>query len=578
MTYNLGDLIEATDVVAINGTNDNFTAYVDEAACANAISAIYGVGYGTYGYGQTSIALLNPSTDNTVTAQTWLNLVDAVHSLAQHVAVTVTGIPDRADLEVGDSISATGYDWSTVISAIDAARLTADPTTMTEDTVATSVRTTAWSTEIYHELEAAFGSGDTARFFFNSSGAIVLSADLVYAGADAHTLSWQALLTTMGSITMDYTSTMQSGSGGTASSIGYYDLTDVYQTVFEQSDSNPTYAANFVRVQAKRSNHSPGNTTGNNGASVVIKFEFVDAFGTPGDPVLGTITSTVGMIRPKTFEELGTGAAFPVVTASADVITLVELAGGGGITAYVFEYTVSTTVTDWDLLDQAVTDGYDPLGLSPLAATVTVSSTGVIRGSTTSNSAFTVPVLPVADSRVTLILENGAVIAGQGGQGGQGAPSGVCGCLTGGNGTSGGTAITLASATRIINYGIIGGGGGGGGGGGAECSYIWNSSAGGGGGGAGQGSGGPSNDCGVTAGRLGQPGSSGELILGGAGGTPGNIYTASGGTGGGLGQPGSAGTTIDSLGGTGGSAGTALQGAVFVVPGSVLGDIRGPIV
>ena len=590
MTYNLGDLVEATDVVAINGTNDNFTAYANEAACANALSAIYGVGYGTYGYGQTSLALLNPSVASTVESQTWLNMVDAVYSLAQHVDVTVTGNPDRADLEVGVSISATGYDWSTVIAAIEAARMVPDPTTMTTDTAATSTRTQNWSTEIVHELEADFGIGDTARFFFNSGGEIVLSAAIVYGGADAHTLSWQALVAAMGSISINHTATAQSGSGGTGSSIGYYDLSDDYQIIFQQSDSNPTYAMNFVRVQAKRSNHTPGNATGNNGASVIIKFEFVDAFGTTEDPVLGTITSTVSMLRPKTFEELGSGTAFPVVTASADVITLVELAGGGGITLYVFPTTVSTTVTDWNLLDQAVLDGYDPLGLSPLVATVTVSSTGVMLGST--GSALTVPVLPVADSRVTLILENGAVIVGRGGSGGTGAPAGSCGCVSGGGGSAGGTAITLASATRIINYGIIGGGGGGGGGGGAECGssgsgYAGN--AGGGGGGAGFGSAGGTDLCGVSSelaplDRDAQPGAAGSLITGGAGGAGANvsplfgIILANGGSGGGAGQPGQAGQTYDAPGGAGGSAGVAIQGAVNIVAGSALGDIRGAVV
>ena len=236
-----------------------------------------------------------------------------------------------------------------------------------------------------------------------------------------------------------------------------------------------------------------------------------------------------------------------------------------------FVINITGTVYDVNLRQLVINAGWD--GTSVIAALCYISSANILSTST-STPAFRTGVFPT-NSIVSVSVAGGSVIAGKGGNGGTGAPSGVCGCQPGVNGSSGGTGLLLETNTWLFNSGIIGGGGGGGGGGGAECNYIWNASAGGGGGGAGFGTGAPTNGCGVTAGRFGGTGANGGLLTGGAGGASGNGgNTAAGGAGGALGQAGTAGQTRGDSGGAGGAAGRSIQGSNYYVGGNV-GDIRG---
>jgi len=50
----------------------------------------------------------------------------------------------------------------------------------------------------------------------------------------------------MGTILMDHTQTTQSGSGGTPTAIGYYDLSTSYQTIFSQTGSGAYTDATLV--------------------------------------------------------------------------------------------------------------------------------------------------------------------------------------------------------------------------------------------------------------------------------------------------------------------------------------------
>ena len=56
----------------------------------------------------------------------------------------------------------------------------------------------------------------------------------------------------MGTISMNYTLTTQSGSGGTTTTIGYYDLTTSWQQIFSQTGTG-AYSSTNVTLQARRS-------------------------------------------------------------------------------------------------------------------------------------------------------------------------------------------------------------------------------------------------------------------------------------------------------------------------------------
>ncbi len=56
----------------------------------------------------------------------------------------------------------------------------------------------------------------------------------------------------MGTVSMNYTLTTQSGSGGTTTTIGYYDLTTGWQQIFQQAGVG-AYSNAYVTLQARRS-------------------------------------------------------------------------------------------------------------------------------------------------------------------------------------------------------------------------------------------------------------------------------------------------------------------------------------
>jgi hypothetical protein len=570
MTFAPNSLIQAQDLTSIQGTLRSDQPYADASSAEDQISALWGVGFGDRGYGQSLPVLRSPLPSEPITSAQWQALLNAVSSMAAHTGTSVSGVPSFDDLNVGSVIQASGYDWSPLGALLDAVRLNVNPLVQTQVAGVQSVRVAPWTDSVSHEFWADFGSEDAARFFFNSGGAIILRPRLQDA-PDTHSESWANMFLLLGEIRLRIRSTIQTGTGGTGSLIGYYDLTDTYQTIFEQFDTG-TYSANYVRVRARRALFT--GVHGANGSRIEFEVTFDDVFGGPGDPVQGTLTSQVlSLVSDGTVLTVGT----PVYN------TLLGVDGGGGTAFFYFIDTILTVVEDYNLLSRAFSAGYDPgVGnMVALYATVVVSATGVIRGLSTTFPAFVVPTMPNPLSVITLVVEPGGVIVGAGGTGGTGAPSAFFGCEAGQPGGTGGPALRLEHATLILNYGILGGGGGGGGGGGVTCPGPSNTSAGGGGGGAGFGAGGAVNQTGVTIANYGGEGQPGGLLTGGAGGVVAalliSLITAQGGDGGGIGQPGLQGQSITTAGGAGGAAGVAIQNGGFVAPGSSLGDLRGVI-
>lgn len=159
-------------------------------------------------------------------------------------------------------------------------------------TIATSSRSTGWNTAITHEVSVIFPSTLDRTRFFNAGGQIRFNAGISYTGTDLKTLEWQSLLSGMGSIIMDYSSTYSSAGVGTGYPVGGYDtsMTGVYQTIYQRSAA--TYTGNNYKISAR------------NALSSVPRFliEFNDVDNPPGDGidelVQGTITSNVQAVAP----------------------------------------------------------------------------------------------------------------------------------------------------------------------------------------------------------------------------------------------------------------------------------------
>ena len=158
----------------------------------------------------------------------------------------------------------------------------------TNGTGVTSTRTAAWNTDIAHVVRVDFTTADARRNYFNAGGTIKFEATLASAG-DAKSNDWASMLTAMGTISMGYTATTSTGSG-TVSSIGNFDLTSSYQTIFRKPGTG-VYAANDYYVYAKA----------NSATQLEFTLQFQEeAAGNPNfdEQVNGTLVNSVKFKRP----------------------------------------------------------------------------------------------------------------------------------------------------------------------------------------------------------------------------------------------------------------------------------------
>ena len=179
-----------------------------------------------------------------------------------------------------------------------------------------STRTTQWGgnalpQSITHEVKLTFADSYAKQGFFNAGGEILFSFDMTGASGTDKSQGWSSMLTNIGTVTFDYTQTTASGSG-VGSAIGLHDLNNTYQQVYVKAGEGVAYTDNDLSIQAK--------TTG---AELYFLITLSDdavgtdpgGFGPSDEPVVGTITSTVGMNRSNN----------QVVNAAPVVLTVSEL-------------------------------------------------------------------------------------------------------------------------------------------------------------------------------------------------------------------------------------------------------------
>lgn len=282
MSYGQGNIITAND----NPDFNTLRALVNDVFADNNAGATAEAS-ANFGYGRTpAIASVLPG--DTVTAAQWNSLFAAINQCATHQGTSLGIVP--ASVAAGQLITA--YDGGTglvqVINNLRANRL-AVAAGQTSATAGggrlTSTRVTSWDNLLIHEFDVSFGSYDAARHFFNTGGQIRLSAARTGGSSSLQNDAWTNLLSEVGLVSFDHTQTTNTGSSGTASNIGFYNLTSVYQTIFNAVPSGGYYFADQYRIEARSS--------GAFGASGTIQFRV--SFDTvPGaDVVDGTISSFV---------------------------------------------------------------------------------------------------------------------------------------------------------------------------------------------------------------------------------------------------------------------------------------------
>jgi len=317
MTIGVGNLILASDYTAIKATVD----------------AIYSAGSGQSGYGQTITSTVKTS-GNIISQVEWNALRNDMIACRQHqTGITVGSLsPTDPGYIAGENLiipTITNVISQTITQqyADFANTITTDKFLVNSGQQSTyglnsQVRTTEWNNIIAHSVTVT-QSIDNLRYFFNSGGTINFTASRTGGSGTTKDTDWSTMLSNMGTISINHSSTVSSTSIGTGTSIGFYNLTTTDQLIYQQSGT--TFTANKYYIYARVDNvTTPANII------FTIDFEDLDTSGADIN-VTGTLTSVVT-------QTVATGANVAVsqLTASASSLT-------GGVLVPSYSISASTT-------------------------------------------------------------------------------------------------------------------------------------------------------------------------------------------------------------------------------------------
>lgn len=271
-----------------------------EAADYNAIQTVVarvlsngGSPDATYGYGQTP-ASAQVAAGNTVSASHLLNLKADLDSISIHQSNSASSAPSVAS---GGIIYAS--DWSTYSSQATSLESTRFNSSSAQMALTDKINPTFsnWNGTRTHVVTVTFASADAGRYYFNTGGEIrMYPSHSGYSSGTSKGGRWNALFSSFSPVRFNYTST--TASGGTGSSIGWYDLTSSDQQIFTAVDSG-TYSGNDITVFARC---DVASNSGGTASVLTLTIQFNDdgTFGAtpPGDEnVDGTTTSKISTYR-----------------------------------------------------------------------------------------------------------------------------------------------------------------------------------------------------------------------------------------------------------------------------------------
>lgn len=228
------------------------------------IALVLGSGSGTKGYGQT-IASSQVGTSSLITVAQWSNLRTDIARCRQHqtgVALGTRAPEDPgyvagSDLPIPTTAKQVKDTWRSAYLAMandaDTSFLVSPPPVgqySISNLVTPQIRNTAWNGTIQQDVVITWTTADEARYFFNSGGQFQFTAERSGGSSGLKNSTWTAMLSSMGTISMNHTQTTCTGTGVT-SSLGFYDLTTTNNLIFEKDAPAGAYAPNKYYIYAR---------------------------------------------------------------------------------------------------------------------------------------------------------------------------------------------------------------------------------------------------------------------------------------------------------------------------------------
>lgn len=249
---------------------------IDFNGFVNDVNEIVGDGVGTSGYGQNSLVVSPITAGTKVRASQWDALLSSIYAAAQHQGTTITIPTSTADSSFPalNRIVTVLPDLENDITSIRANKLNYDLANMdvNSNTISTSkayvIPTSSgyhWTDAVSYEFKASFATANNERSFFNTGGEIRIESSLTnYDAANAQSVDWNSILSSIGTVKLSVNLTSSSTSVGTPG-VGFVDLTTSYQIVYTKGGTGD-YSGNTYNVYAKTS-----------GTSIDVKVELLDA-------------------------------------------------------------------------------------------------------------------------------------------------------------------------------------------------------------------------------------------------------------------------------------------------------------
>ena len=272
---------------------------------------VLGVGSGTTGYGQVTLA---PTTvlGNTVSKTQFDRLrFDIVNCIVHQTG----SLPTITTINEGDTISygATNpiYQYLTLANQANTNRFDIGAGQYATESTVSGSYTPTWQNAISTSFTVTFTDSNAARNFFNAGGKIRFASSFTPRISNPQNNAWQTLLSTMGTISF----------GAISPAVNFYSLTSSDQTFYTLASTS--YASNYITLRARC--NVPSNASG--GATVItFTVTWTDAYVDPdiltGHPatdnppdgtVQGTTTVSIGQLRP-------VGALYPDLVANSFLI------------------------------------------------------------------------------------------------------------------------------------------------------------------------------------------------------------------------------------------------------------------
>ena len=331
-----------TPLTNVTGTSAATVLAADYNYIQAITSNVLGVGSGTYGYGLSSTPYINATSTATVgssvPASLWValrqDLINAYTHQGSIGGLTIPAIPAKAAANAGGTISATDFaNYLALANSINTNPLTlgaGQSSLINITTGSQGVFTgTQWKTLVTHSLTLTWSTNAQLRGYFNAGGNLQFSASLTGYNSStdgtsyAKELDWSTLLSSIGTITMNYNSLTCSGTyTSIVSTAGVSNLTSTSTNIFNKTVSSSTDAVYYPNQYDIYANL---NGTYATATSITFSIQFQDNATTSGHGTYGvdeyvsvtcTLTSKVQSVWPS-----GTYVQVTIPTQTTNTIT-----------------------------------------------------------------------------------------------------------------------------------------------------------------------------------------------------------------------------------------------------------------